>query len=97
MDIGSWRCPVCGEMVEGERVADDTLPARINAHKATHFDAREFVQDAMVRMDNIRNVFPNYHFQEARNAAINAAISEFVAKLLPHLKAVEQPPARSRP
>jgi hypothetical protein len=34
MDIGSYRCPDCGTMIEGAAVGDPTLPGRIDAHRA---------------------------------------------------------------
>lgn len=46
MDIGSYRCP-CGEVIEGERVSDPSLPGRIRAHKAAHEMAHEMARWVM--------------------------------------------------
>lgn len=35
-DAASWRCPVCGERVEGEAVVDASFIERVNAHCDTH-------------------------------------------------------------
>ena len=36
-DTATWTCPKCDEVVESERVVDETFITRVNAHKAEHF------------------------------------------------------------
>ncbi len=38
-DAAYWRCDECGAVVEGEAVADPTVPHRIAEHCATHAPA----------------------------------------------------------
>lgn len=36
MDIGVYKCPACGEVIEGESVGDPTLGPRIADHQRGH-------------------------------------------------------------